>query len=173
MDSITTVQRTLNSAISEYFIKYGYFKALDALSDDVTSSSQKSKLHAEPKPKATSSINEKNAVNLILRAFDRGQREQFFILWNRYIPLNMRQKDLVCYKLIFYCHIYFAVFPLHPNNSRGPNEKDLRREMKEFKNYLETKGADLSKTSEFLPFYALPYINNPLAHPQFKHLFQK
>lgn len=59
---------------------------------------------------------------------------------------------------MFYCHIYFAVYPFHPNNNRGPNEKELRREMKEFKVYLESKGAEFSKTQEFLPFYALPFI---------------
>jgi len=43
--------------------------------------------------------------------------------------------------------------------------------IKQFKIFLETKGADLSKTTEFLPFYALPYIKNPMKHPALKHLF--
>lgn len=30
--------------------------------------------------------------------------------------------------------------------------------MEVFKNYLDEKGGDLSKTTEFLPFYAFPYI---------------
>ena len=30
-----------------------------------------------------------------------------------------------------------------------------------FKYYLDNRGADLSKTSEFLHYYALPYINKP------------
>lgn len=47
----------------------------------------------------------------------------------------------------------------------------MKQEQGAFKNYLDTKGADLSKTSEFLPFYALPYIPNPRDHPSFKHLF--
>jgi hypothetical protein len=33
--------------------------------------------------------------------------------------------------------------------------------------YLDTKGAELSKTSEFLAFYALPYIPRPMEHPSF------
>jgi hypothetical protein len=36
---------------------------------------------------------------------------------------------------------------------------------------LDTQGADLSKTAEFLPFYALPYVPNPKDHPSFKNLF--
>ena len=43
--------------------------------------------------------------------------------------------------------------------------------MREFKCYLETKGAALSQTTEFLPYYALPYIPDPTAHPSFKPLF--
>ena len=34
--------------------------------------------------------------------------------------------------------------------------------------YLENAGAALVQTAEFLPFYALPYIDNPVAHPTFK-----
>lgn len=36
---------------------------------------------------------------------------------------------------------------------------------------MDTKGAELSKTSEFLAFYALPYIENPMEHPSFKSLY--
>lgn len=39
--------------------------------------------------------------------------------------------------------------------------------------FLDTKGAELSKTSEFLQFYALPYVTNPNDHPIFKGLCTK
>ena len=39
--------------------------------------------------------------------------------------------------------------------------------------FLDTKGAELSKTSEFLQYYALPYVSNPLEHPIFKGLCSK
>lgn len=55
-------------------------------------------------------------------------------------------------------HTYFAVFPMHPLNSKTPNVGDLKVQMSQFKRFLETKGSELSKTSEFLPFYALPYV---------------
>jgi hypothetical protein len=35
-------------------------------------------------------------------------------------------------------------------NQTGSGEKELKKELAAFKNYLDTKGADLSKTSEFL-----------------------
>lgn len=38
---------------------------------------------------------------------------------------------------------------------------------------MDTKGADLAKTTEFLEFYALPFIKKPLEHATFKTLFSK
>ena len=43
--------------------------------------------------------------------------------------------------------------------------------MNHFKVFLETAGASLSQTTEFLPYYALPYVPNPKAHPSYKELF--
>lgn len=42
-----------------------------------------------------------------------------------------------------------------------------------FKQYLESRGAALAKTSEFLPYYALVYIEQPQDNPAFKHIFSK
>lgn len=36
---------------------------------------------------------------------------------------------------------------------------------------MATKGSDLSKTSAFLAFYALPYVPDPGSHPTFQDLF--
>ncbi len=75
------------------------------------------------------------------------------------MPMSLRQADVICQKLEFYLHIYFAIFPVHPNNPQSQNnEKELRKELTAFKMFLDTKGAELSKTSEFLQFYALPYV---------------
>jgi len=54
-------------------------------------------------------------------------------------------------KLEFYLHIYFAVYPSFM--AQGPPsqiEKDLRRELSAFKDFLDSAGSYLSKTSEFL-----------------------
>jgi hypothetical protein len=45
-----------------------------------------------------------------------------------------------------------------------------------FKHYIETAGSQdpvLSQTSEFVMYYALPYVPNPLEHKSFKHLFTR
>ena len=57
--------------------------------------------------------------------------------------------------------------------NQNANERDLRRELNEFKNFLDTRGQDLSKTSEFLQYYALPYVQNPLQHPTFRAVCSK
>lgn len=43
--------------------------------------------------------------------------------------------------------------------------------MGDFKKYLETRGASLSQTTEFLPYYALPFVPNAKSHPSYKELF--
>mgnify|MGYP006950290537 CR=1 FL=1 len=63
-------------------------------------------------------------------------------------------------KLEFYLRIYFVIYIHHPYNTqtRPKSDKELKKEQNDFKLYLDTKGAELSRTSEFLAFYALPYI---------------
>ena len=90
------------------------------------------------------------------------------------MPLNIRQTDLISMKLEFYLHIYFAVYPSFM--AQGPPaqiEKDLRRELMAFKDFLDSAGSYLSKTSEFLQYYALPYVNNPVEHPIFRNVCSK
>ncbi|KAK3732308.1 hypothetical protein QZH41_020461 [Actinostola sp. cb2023] len=51
------------------------------------------------------------------------------------------------------------------------NKTELEKSMKMFKSYLENKGAGLSQTTEFLPYYALPFVPDPTMHPSFKPIF--
>lgn len=60
----------------------------------------------------------------------------------------------------------------HPCSKRqNTTPQDLKKEQSDFKQYLDTRGAELSRTSEFLAFYALPYIQNPREHPSFSALY--
>ncbi len=43
--------------------------------------------------------------------------------------------------------------------------------MKALKNFLETRGAGLAHSGEFLAYYALPFVPNPECHPSFEALF--
>ena len=80
--------------------------------------------------------------------------------------MGHRAHDLKCQKLEFYIHIYFAIYPALPENQNRA-DVDLARELAAFKVFLDTKGSELSQTSEFLPYYALPYVQNPMDHPHF------
>jgi hypothetical protein len=63
------------------------------------------------------------------------------------------------------------VYPIHPSTGKVKNNKEFAKARKEFKNFLDDRGSDLSKTNEFLAYYALPYVNAPKEHPNFKSIF--
>lgn len=102
-------------------------------------------------------FDENTGISHMLSAFDQGKREHFFISWNRFVPMGHRAHDLKCQKLEFYVHIYFAIYPALPENANRA-DVNLARELSAFKVFLDTKGSELSQTSEFLPYYALPYV---------------
>nr|XP_037857322.1 lisH domain-containing protein ARMC9 isoform X8 [Chlorocebus sabaeus] len=107
----------------------------------------------------------------LVAAFDDGDQKVFFSLWEEHIPSSVRDGDSFAQKLEFYLHIHFAIYLLKHSVGR-PDKEERDEKISYFKTYLETKGAALSQTTEFLPFYALPFVPNPMVHPSFKELFQ-
>ncbi|NXI83198.1 ARMC9 protein, partial [Rhipidura dahli] len=107
----------------------------------------------------------------LLTAFDNGDQKVFFQLWEEHIFSSAHDSDPVAQNLEFYLHIYFATFLLKQTMGK-PDKAEFEARISYFKAYLETKGAALSQTTEFLPFYALPFVPNPMVHPSFKELFQ-
>uniref|UniRef100_T1J4C4 LisH domain-containing protein ARMC9 n=1 Tax=Strigamia maritima TaxID=126957 RepID=T1J4C4_STRMM len=105
----------------------------------------------------------------LLGLFENGQRQKFLEVWDKSIPLEMREKNEKCRNLEFYLHIHFSVLPLR---SSFCDNGDLQERMGHFKTFLETRGSQLSQTPEFLPFYALPFIPHPKNHPSFQELFK-
>ncbi|XP_061594464.1 lisH domain-containing protein ARMC9 isoform X2 [Cololabis saira] len=107
----------------------------------------------------------------LLTCFDDGDQKVFFELWTENISSEVKGTEAEAQRLEFYLHIHFTIYPLR----RLPDRQD-RAEYEEriscFKQYLETRGAALSQTTEFLPYYALPFVPNPTVHPSFKDLFQ-
>ena len=90
-------------------------------------------------------FDENTGIGHMLSAFDQGKREHFFITWNRFVPIGHRANDLKCQKLEFYIHIYFAIFPALPENSKSRmTESELKKELAAFKVFLDTKGSELS-----------------------------
>ncbi|XP_065530423.1 lisH domain-containing protein ARMC9 isoform X2 [Lathamus discolor] len=126
-----------------------------------------------PKPAGVSSRDSKAlAVQKdLLTAFENGEQKVFFQLWEEHISSSVLEGEPAAQKLEFYLHIHFATYLLKHNIGK-PDKSELEERISHFKGYLETKGAALSQTTEFLPFYALPFVPNPMVHPSFKELFQ-
>ncbi|NXX59610.1 ARMC9 protein, partial [Scopus umbretta] len=126
-----------------------------------------------PKPAGFSSRDSKAlpVQKDLLTAFENGEQKVFFQLWEEHISSSVQDNEPVAQKLEFYLHIHFATYLLKHSMGK-PDKAALEERISHFKAYLETKGAALSQTTEFLPFYALPFVPNPMVHPSFKELFQ-
>lgn len=106
----------------------------------------------------------------MLKALDAGNRDEVMQLWQNFVPPLVRHTETAAKKLEFYLNIFFAVYAVHPINAR-PNPLALPESMRSFKLYLETDGAVLAVTPEFLAYYAMPYVPEIQRHPSFKDLF--
>ncbi|KAI8848511.1 hypothetical protein BC829DRAFT_393725 [Chytridium lagenaria] len=105
------------------------------------------------------------AMNQFLLPFTEGEHDNDF-------PASLRESDPLYQRMEFQLSIYFAIFPLHPNvNQSAAKKVSVQKSMEAFKHFLETRGADLCKTTQFLSYYALPYVPDPRKHPSFGDLF--
>lgn len=144
--------------------------------DTLKTFSKECKVKGKPLSKTVGGSLKKDSKSLVIQndlvaAFDNGDQKLFFDLWEGHVPSSIRDTDSLAQKLEFYLHIHFAIYPLKYCGGR-PDKQELDERISYFKTYLETKGAALSQTTEFLPFYALPFVPNPMVHPSFKELFQ-
>ncbi|XP_075807576.1 lisH domain-containing protein ARMC9 isoform X2 [Microtus pennsylvanicus] len=144
--------------------------------DTLKTFSKECKVKGKPLSKTVGGSLKKDSKSLVIQkdlvaAFDDGDQKLFFDLWEGHVPSSIRDTDSLAQKLEFYLHIHFAIYPLKYSGGR-PDKQELEEKISYFKTYLETKGAALSQTTEFLPFYALPFVPNPMVHPSFKELFQ-
>ena len=96
--------------------------------------------------------------------FEEGDRENFFRVYDTFVPEQFRVMDLDAQKVEFWLQIYFAVFPALPSafGKRfalvGPDGgADLAPGIAKLREYIETRGAEAARTEEFLPYYALPH----------------
>ncbi len=108
-------------------------------------------------------LRDSSLLNQLSASFDSGHKDEFFKVWKQLLEpaADQMSKNFAVKKLEFYLRIYFVIFINHiynQNQNKAKSEKDLKKEQNDFKQYLDTKGAELSRTSEFLAFYALPYI---------------
>ncbi|KAJ3104222.1 LisH domain-containing protein armc9 [Phlyctochytrium bullatum] len=142
---------------------------------------------SDPYPNADELIEQDEAEDAqmeFLVPFREGDRDAFFSLWDARFPESLRSSDPLYQRMEFQLNIYFAIFPIHPYidpllskvrldgfYSHKRQKRSLQKSMEAFKHFLETRGADLCKTTQFLSFYALPYVPDPKVHPSFGELF--
>ncbi|XP_044178545.1 lisH domain-containing protein ARMC9-like isoform X2 [Acropora millepora] len=165
MDAVIAIETDLNAIVKEYLDYLGYRKTSSTFEEELLTLGKQLSKNITP-PRSNSNITEIQQQMMV--AFEDGEYSEFFRMWNRCIPDAIQETDEACHKLVFNMNIFFA---LHPITHGNQNKQDLEKSMREFKCYLETKGAALSQTTEFLPYYALPYIPDPTSHPSFKPLF--
>ncbi|XP_074859915.1 lisH domain-containing protein ARMC9 isoform X2 [Carettochelys insculpta] len=143
--------------------------------DTVKTFTKECKIKGKPLPKTTGgSLRDSKALLIqkdLLTAFEDGDQKVFFELWEEHISSSLRDNESLAQKLEFYLHIHFAIYLLKHSGGK-PDKADFDERISCFKTYLETKGAALSQTTEFLPFYALPFVPKPMVHPSFKELFR-
>ncbi|MGH0134046.1 UNVERIFIED_CONTAM: hypothetical protein FKN15_011805 [Acipenser sinensis] len=168
MGDVLAYESDLLGLVKEYL-------AFGDLEETVKVFEKECKSKGKPVPKSARNVLRDSKTLIIqkdmITSFEDGDMKVFLDLWSEHVPAQVRDCDLLAQKLEFYLHIHFAIYPL--KNSLGKlDREDLDERITHFKHYLETRGAALSQTTEFLPFYALPFVPNPTVHPSFKELFQ-
>ena len=155
----------ISTLIHEYLYKKDYTKTIDSFQEELGEKIKSGKFYSSN----YKDISDTSLINF----FESGNKVEFFKQWKRLIPNHMKIMDQTLCKLDFYLEIYFALFPImgnKPINQKAQTE--LKQNMEDFKQYLEKKEIELSKTTEFLAYYALPYIPNPKGHPTYAQLFK-
>ena len=154
----------ISSLIHEYLLKRDYLKTLDSFQEELIHKIKQKNYYKI----AFSNITESN----LIKFFGLGRKIEFFKSWKRIIPNHIRLREPPLQKLEFYIQVYFAIYPLLYRDSEINCNKSIQETMEEFKEFLEKKDSDYSKSNEFLSYYALPYVQNPKTHPSYSKLFQ-
>ena len=155
----------ISTLIHEYLYRKEYTKTLDSYQEELGEKIKSGKFYSQ----TIKDISDSSLLNY----FESGNKVEFFKHWMRLIPNHMKLVEPALCKLDFNLEIYFALFPImgnKPINQKAQSE--LKQNMEDFKKYLEKKEIELSKTTEFLAYYALPYIPNPKGHPTYAQLFK-
>uniref|UniRef100_A0A8C8E3J9 LisH domain-containing protein ARMC9 n=1 Tax=Oryzias sinensis TaxID=183150 RepID=A0A8C8E3J9_9TELE len=165
MGDILATEADLLGMIKEY-LKFGEFEETVQIFDKECKS--KGKLVSKPRGNALRDSKTRVIQEDLLSSFDDGDHKVFFELWKENIPSEGKDLDAEIQGLEFYLHVHFTIFPLRSH----PDRTEFEERISHFKQYLETRGAELSQNAEFLPYYALPFVPFPAVHPSFKDLFK-
>lgn len=160
----------ISSLIHEYLYKKDYTRTLDTFQEELAEKIKTKKFYAIP---LTQSFNSTNLISY----FKSGDKDNFINHWNRLIPNNLLLTEQALYKLNFNIQIYFAIYPIlnqKTNLNEEKVQKKLKKNMEEFKLFLEKNKSEKENelSSEFLSYYALPYIPDPRNNINYINLFK-
>lgn len=98
----------------------------------------------------------------MINRFNQGQRKEFFRHWIENIPTEMISTQYDAQRLEMELYIHFAVYFYRKGGQPQEVIKNLSKTgMTAFKNYIESKGHIVSQMKEFLPYFGIPYADNP------------
>ena len=160
----------ISSLIHEYLYKKEYTRTLDIFQEELAEKIKTGKFYKIP---STQSFNSSNLISY----FKSGDKNNFINYWNRLIPNNLLLTEQTLYKLNFNIQIYFAIYPILNQKTNLNDEriqKKLKNNMEEFKLFLEKNKSEKENelSSEFLSYYALPYIPDPRNNINYINLFK-
>jgi len=160
----------ISSLIHEYLYKKEYTRTLDIFQEELAEKIRTGKFYKIP---LTQSFNSSNLISY----FKSGDKNNFINYWNRLIPNNLLLTEQALYKLNFNIQIYFAIYPILNQKTNLNDEriqKKLKNNMEEFKLFLEKNKSEKENelSSEFLSYYALPYIPDPRNNINYINLFK-
>ncbi len=98
----------------------------------------------------------------MIHLFNQGERKEFFRYWIENIPTELISSKYEAQRLEMELYIHFAVYQF--KKSGLPKEvmrAQSREGMNAFKSYIESKGHIVSQMKEFLPYFGIPYADNP------------
>ena len=160
----------ISSLIHEYLYKKDYTKTLDIFQEELAEKIKNGKFYSIP---ISQSFNSSNLISY----FKSGDKDNFIHNWNRLIPSNLLLTEQTLFKLNFNIQIYFAIYPILNPKVNLRDEKisqKLKKNMEEFKLFLEKNKTQKENelSSEFLSYYALPYIPDPRNNLNYINLFK-
>eukprot|EP01135_Chromosphaera_perkinsii_P003112 Nk52_evm1s236 gene=Nk52_evmTU1s236 len=164
-------EEELNGIVKEYLSYGGYSETLEIYEAECLSKGKVPISQAKASKEMKESVKKIHMLQAMIAAFDEGDQVDFNKMWELHLPEAVRKRDSTCQRLEFYVYIYFAIFPLLPQRFKSRKKVTIESSMQMFKKFLENKGAALSKTTEFLQYYALPFVPSVKTHPTFKALF--
>lgn len=162
--SVVAFEGELNAIVKEYLDFGGFDSTFTEFDRECRT---KNKPLAKMDKKAHGDEKRVMAQGQMMEFYHEGKGDLFFKLWKEYLPKDIQDSDQVCQKLEFYLNIHFTIYPIKYNQS----ETETGETMAGFKKFIETRGSSLSQTTEFLPFYALPFVPDPKTHPSYRELF--